>query len=326
MKITTNNHTLMAGIGNPANIPSPTPVDKGETAGSGTRPDAGDFAVDPAEIDSFISDASEEQEVAEKPVKKGAKKAVVEEAEENDEEEEEDDDEEEEDDEDDEEDDEEDGEEEDEDEDEDEDKDAIIKALRKKLAKREKPVADLKASEINEIATPEDIDPNEELGLTDEEVDAAMDDPKKLKTLLGKVFAKGRETIMRAIPELVAATQQRQSTVQTAITQFYEENSQLNEHKEFVGYITNKVHKEHPDWTLTKIFDEVAKRSYEGLKIRKSARKAEQDRKKTPAAGGGNETNARRPAFAKGGRGKSRSNPSDTRSDILKEIDDLISM
>ena len=121
-------------------------------------------------------------------------------------------------------------------------------------------------------------------GLSQEDIEELMGDPKKLNDLLNRVAndASARnvdivvEKIMLAIPKMVATHIVQQSKLTKLVDSFYEANEDLTNCKRTVAAFANNVHSEHPDWTVAKIFDEAGKRTREALGLRtKASRKAQ---------------------------------------------------
>lgn len=215
--------------------------------------------------------------------------------------------------------DEEDSEDEEEDEEDDEDKDAVIARLRKQLDEQYALKKDQREEKKEEAPVQESL----KLQVSLDDVEDAMTDPEKMIGLLQTVFDQGREAILRNIPNIVASTVHRQTTVQSAVQTFYEENPKLKEHMNYVGFITNQVQDEHPDWTVEQILNEAALRSYKGLGIKVTAKQREEERQKNVRYGKG--VKKEKPAFASKPRGGGRRGISkDMRSSMQKQIDELL--
>lgn len=204
--------------------------------------------------------------------------------------------------------------------DEEDDKDEVIARLRRQLDEK---YASGQQTEAQEQGDKTPASEQLKLTLDNELVEDALADPVKMVELLQNVFEQGREAVLRNIPNLVASTVQRQSVVQTAVQDFYVKNPKLKENMNYVGFITNQVQDEHPDWTVEQILNEAAVRSYKGLGIKVKAKAREQKRQENVKSGKG--PKKEKPAFATKPRGSGRRGVTkDVRSSMQKQIDDLI--
>lgn len=153
---------------------------------------------------------------------------------------------------------------------------------------------------------------------TEEEWEEAQLRPKKFAEILGRVYSKAREDVMRDLPQVVQRTTQRTVSQSTAISNFWKENSDLKEFKGYVSNVANEVQAESPEMNLTDVLDETAKRVREKLKLDERAGNRETQRRKKAAS-----SNAR---FAKKPGSRGGGPKADTRSDQQKQIDALINV
>lgn len=191
----------------------------------------------------------------------------------------------------------------------------IVRSLRAEIAQLSKrPAVPQAPPQPEPEPEPEPI----QLNLTDEEIAEAQYDAGKLRKLLEKVVLSTREQVLRGIPNVVASTVARQTSITNAITTFYENNPQLKEHMDYTGYVYNQVEGEHPDWNLQQVLEETSIRAHHNLGLKVVAVKREQERKD---AGKG-----QKPAFARKPSGAgSRQGVQDTRTEMQKDIDAMLS-
>lgn len=154
----------------------------------------------------------------------------------------------------------------------------------------------------------------------DADVEEILDSREKLDQLLVAVYnqavkdaaVRSRETTLQSLPQIVMQQVAHQTHVRKATEEFYEEHPQLTVARKTVGSLANEVAAEHPDWTLDKVLDETAKRSYKALGLKKVA---------VTSRKGGSDKN--KPALARPTGARKRT-PADGRSGLQQEIDGLI--
>lgn len=149
----------------------------------------------------------------------------------------------------------------------------------------------------------------------EEQAEALLEDPMKLNEVLNKVLQKGRELAMREVPPAVLESVNRTMTIKERAQEFYKENPELAEHKEFVGYIANSLsskYKDDPEG-LDKLFEETAAEARKRLNIKEKSKERERDRRKS----GESARFARKP-------GAGRQPKPDERNDQQKQIDQMI--
>lgn len=183
-------------------------------------------------------------------------------------------------------------------------------------------IENLTGKQQEEIDIPDAAESEIPMLISEEEFEQAMSSRESLNNLLVKVVAHTSEKLTRDIPQLTLKTLQRQQEISSAVNNFYRQNPELVEHKEYVGYLLEQVRQELPKANIGEVFSETAKRAYKNLNISKQAVERENQRR---SSNGAATEELEGPAFAskpKGG-GK-RSAPADTRSEQQKQIDELI--
>ncbi len=137
-----------------------------------------------------------------------------------------------------------------------------------------------------------------------------------LNNLLNKVFAGAAEHITRTLPGLINITVERQIVLQKATTDFYSENPDLMEHREYVKFVLNRVQGEHPDLGIVELLEKTSTGVRHDLALGEAASATEQDRRKQLGS------KSRSFAPTKGTRrGKSRgSNETPTMADKVAEL------
>lgn len=103
----------------------------------------------------------------------------------------------------------------------------------------------------------------------DVQFDEVVKDHKNMNALLTAVRNSAVEHMLRILPKATINLVKQQSVIQQATTEFYRLNEDLIPFKPFVGFVTNKVASEHPDWSLESILVETEKRSREQLRLAK---------------------------------------------------------
>lgn len=157
--------------------------------------------------------------------------------------------------------------------------------------------------------------------LTDDEYDEIMSSKKKFAEFLmkfgGQIRQQSREDALRDIPSVVQKTTSRQQALLEKRRQFYEDNPDLKQHKGYVGYAANQIYSDNPDLSADELFAKTAERVRKDLALNKQAVEQENDRLET-------QTNKKKqPAFTQGTKG-SRSTPGDTRDELQKDLDAML--
>jgi hypothetical protein len=202
------------------------------------------------------------------------------------------------------------------------DKDALIAQLQAQINELSKgatqPAAEPTPAPVAaEPVTIGDYFPDEET------YNKALDDPKEMNKVLSRVAqdaaAKAREDTLRTIPAIITPLVQTTIAVNMGAAKFYQDNPDLGDKKEFVGYVTNDLIGKNPDWKMDKLFSELGKEVRTRLGLKEKATTV--DRKATVA----------RPAFVpKGGGGRGAtapgSGPAPDPNSIESQIEDMLSL
>lgn len=191
-----------------------------------------------------------------------------------------------------------------------------IERLEGQIASQQEPTPDPEPEPEPEPLT---VDPVE---FVDEETFAAIqEDRGKLNEVLNNLFVKAlntsREQFLKETPNIVESTVGRQQQLATTAKQFYEQNSDLKPHAQYVGYVANNVRAEMPNKPLKDVLAETAKRVRNTLNIQQEAESVNNNTKPN--------NNNSQPAFASTRNSSgSRQNGADDRSDAQKQIDNML--
>lgn len=175
-----------------------------------------------------------------------------------------------------------------------------LERLRAELAERDRTIAALARK-----GKEKDSDKDSESDLTDsfeieepeyEEQEFISDDfdideltPDKLNSLLNSVAkaavnigakAATKQTLL-AIPAIVKHNVSVQSSIQSAVKEFYDHNKDLLEFKEAVAAKAQSLASKHPDWELNKLFAEAGKATRKALGIAKAKSRRTKQKKTT---------------------------------------------
>jgi len=107
---------------------------------------------------------------------------------------------------------------------------------------------------------------------------------KVMSMIEKRVIEKASQKTLMDIPQVVLHHIKQQQMINKVVDRFYEENNDLKDLRQTVGHVANQTSVEHPDWNVSKIFNEAAKRTRKLLKlpvpVKKVKRKLETDPKK----------------------------------------------
>ena len=151
--------------------------------------------------------------------------------------------------------------------------------------------------------------------VTDKDLEeAGMEDISAdfLNKFANKIRVQTLKDSLKGTAKVVTKHVQERQRLTDIADKFYKKNDDLVNHKAFVGFRVNMLANKHPDWSYTKLFDEVGDDVREQLGLKKMAKKIEKDRQK------------KKPAFVKKTKTKGKGAEKETRTDTQKEIDDLI--
>lgn len=198
---------------------------------------------------------------------------------------------------------------------EEDEKDARIAALEaqlKEMATRAKPATAAPGSEAPTTEAPlEMID-----FVGDQEVDTIVGSKEALNEFLNNAlrsmfdtFSPGvSENVLRNIPNIVKSQVMTTVTLQKTVDDFYRENPDLANVREFVGIVGAEIASKNPDKPPRWIFEEAGKEARKRLKLKAAADK------KTPAQ------KTTQPGGTKSGRGAKPA----PKTGMAKEIDDML--
>lgn len=162
----------------------------------------------------------------------------------------------------------------------------------------------------------EDLDVQDRQFVTDEEIESFQDDPSKINDFLNRVFQESLEEAMRRIPNVVTSKVSRNMTMRERAKEFYKENSDLQEYRDFVGHVANEVQSNNPEMDIQEVFNKTATEARKRLGIKKKAQDTEEQRRKGEEGQG--------PAFAGKPRGSRKGSGKDARDDQQKQIDKML--
>lgn len=177
-----------------------------------------------------------------------------------------------------------------------------------KKVKPEKPVdkgLPLSVEDLNLL--PEDEDKFDEL----------LRNPKELNKVFNNLYKKavevGRTMALQEFPTIIERQVASMNDINQMIKDFYIENEDLAPVRPYVGIIASQIQTEHPEYTVSKLFDETERVVRESLGMKKASKKAkpteEGGKKEEPSFA--SPPGARKPAGGK-------------LTGIAKEIQDLI--
>jgi hypothetical protein len=152
--------------------------------------------------------------------------------------------------------------------------------------------------------------------------DSLMESSDTFKEWASKLYEQAKkdahEEVLQKLPETVNSYVQTQVTIQDQAREFYRNNPELSEHKDYVSRVANEVAAEHPDWTFSDVLDETANRARQTLGLKQQAQQSEREtsgQRKTPAFASGTQ----------GNNSKKSSGGKETLSEVEKQIQDVIS-
>lgn len=131
-----------------------------------------------------------------------------------------------------------------------------LSSIKESLANLAQKLEEIKPKPAAETK-PVDTKPSE--FVTQEELTGLLDNPANLNKVLSRVYNQGKEDTLKSIPGIVEKLINQSFTLNTLVTQFYQENADLKPYRKYVGFVTNKLQSEHPDWDLDKVMKETEK-------------------------------------------------------------------
>ncbi len=164
---------------------------------------------------------------------------------------------------------------------------------------------------------------------SDEVFDDVMKDVNNFNALLTSVVNTAVERSLRLMPQIATQLVDQQMTLKTVINDFYTDNKDLMPHRKYVGYVSNEIASQHPDWNLSQILQETEKEVRNRLTLARIADNTASGQGGTIAqhTSGNVRTVPNNPGFVPGG-GGGRRGPSSGNGNLSvqeKGILDLIS-
>lgn len=158
--------------------------------------------------------------------------------------------------------------------------------------------------------------------VSDEEFNEMMKDKSKFVGFLNKfgdaIRQQAREDALRDVPDVVSKTTQRQQTLLEKKNQFFNDNPELKEHANYVGYTATRLYSQNPELSVDELFNKTAEQVRKDLALNKQAVEAEDSRMKKTAE------QRKKPAFASAKTGGTRSQGGDNRNEMQKDLDAMI--
>lgn len=164
--------------------------------------------------------------------------------------------------------------------------------------------------------------------LPSEEVfDEVLKNKDNFNALLTGVVNAAVERSLRLMPQLATQIVDQKVTMTNIVRDFYTDNKDLVPYKQFVGYTTNEVAAQHPDWTLTQILEETEKVVRDRLKMGRVAEAAAEvnTQQQTQGQTGNVRTAGNNPGFVPGGGGGRRGTTSSD-GNLSAEAKDIMSL
>ena len=125
--------------------------------------------------------------------------------------------------------------------------------------------------------------------------------------------------ILRTLPTTVTQLVQSSTSVTEMVSNFYKENSDLAQVKPYVRTVLDGLAAQHPEWEISKLFDETAKNARKALGLKGAKLPGSSSAAKPGPAP------KKLPAFAKGRGANQRGGGGAASGGLLKEINDLLS-
>jgi len=198
--------------------------------------------------------------------------------------------------------------------------------------------------EINRLSNPQQSQENQQNEETGEaeskpaeefdpfmgyEFDSIVEDQSTFSDWASKMFQKAKsqakEEVLTSLPETVNGYINQQLQVRESVNDFYRNNPELSENKNYVSRLANEVAGEHPDWEFPQVLEETARKARETLGLKQQAKAQE-------AAEQEDSGQKKSPGLAKGTKRSPNSNKgksaakADNRSATEKQIDELLTM
>lgn len=159
----------------------------------------------------------------------------------------------------------------------------------------------------------------------DEDIDNAFKTVDSANRFMTSVVATAVEVIGKQIPTIASRIADQQITLKMATKEFFDNNSDLLKYKEYCGFIANKLASDNPDWTISKLMEEVGTKTREALRIKGQISSPNISANNDSGNVGGNPPSVRRkgPALPPTG-GGGRKGGATQLSGMEKELQDMI--
>lgn len=150
----------------------------------------------------------------------------------------------------------------------------------------------------------------DDITLTQEEYDEAINSPAGFSKIMDKVRQRARVELLREIPQIVEKQVSAQLGLKLAVQQFYDLNKDLVPFRSVVALKVRELEMQHPDWGYDKIFQSLGKEVRTYLRLPSASGQASK-----------NKSSNQSPAFPNTKSG--RKTQSDNRTPIQRELDEL---
>lgn len=100
-----------------------------------------------------------------------------------------------------------------------------------------------------------------------------------LNEVLNRVYAQARQDMMREIPEIIGRTLDRQSKLKKKAETFFESHPDLKENRQLIMRKYAEAESEHPDWGISGLLEEAAKRARSVKDMDRKAEVLEKERR-----------------------------------------------
>lgn len=105
----------------------------------------------------------------------------------------------------------------------------------------------------------------------DETFDEVMKDSNNFNALLTTVVNTAVERSLRLMPQIATQLVDQQITLKTVVNDFYTDNKDLVPHKKYVGFVSDEIASQHPDWGIVQILQETEKEVRNRLRLARVA-------------------------------------------------------
>lgn len=142
---------------------------------------------------------------------------------------------------------------------------------------------------------------------------------KFLKAFSSEIEQRTVNSVYRTLPTMVMKQSNYAAAMRESVNDFWNKNQDLKPVRRTVGSVANEIAKEHPEWAISKIFDEAGKTTREMLKMQA---KAPAEASTTPS-----KPEKKDPAFADSKtRNTDKGGPPTKKSGIAEEIDEFLNL